>query len=103
MQLMEVLRNTNQDLWPEDSHKKREFSMMRHLIQKPSCWIHAIFDFCFQDKGSRYDALHLVDKKYDREPKRLFLSQGKYTVGILKKFSVAECKFMPTPRMMNLK
>jgi hypothetical protein len=32
----------------------------------------------------------------------IFPSQGKYTVGILKKFSMTECKSIPTP-MMNLK
>jgi hypothetical protein len=32
----------------------------------------------------------------------LFLSQGKYTVGILKKFSMTECKFMSTPMVMDL-
>ena len=31
----------------------------------------------------------------------IFLSQGKYTVGILKKFSMTECKSMPKPMVMN--
>jgi hypothetical protein len=34
---------------------------------------------------------------------RFFLSQGKYTVGILKKFSMTKCKSMPTPMVMDLK
>jgi hypothetical protein len=34
---------------------------------------------------------------------RFFLSQGKYTVGILKKFSMTKCKSMPTSMMMDLK
>ena len=34
---------------------------------------------------------------------KIFLSQGKYTVGILKKFSMTECKSMPTPMVMDLK
>jgi hypothetical protein len=34
---------------------------------------------------------------------RFFLSQGKYTVRILKKFSMTKCKSMPTPMMMDLK
>ena len=42
------------------------------------------------------------DKKYDRGLMRLFLSQGKYTKGILKKFSMTECKSMSTPMVMDL-
>jgi hypothetical protein len=34
---------------------------------------------------------------------RFFLSQGKYTVGILKKFSMTKCKSIPTPMVMDLK
>jgi hypothetical protein len=34
---------------------------------------------------------------------RLFLSQGKYTVEILKKFAMKESKSMPTPMVMDLK
>jgi hypothetical protein len=33
----------------------------------------------------------------------IFLSQGKYTVEILKKFGMIDCKSMPTPMVMNLK
>jgi hypothetical protein len=33
----------------------------------------------------------------------IFLSQGKYTVEILKKFNITECKSMPTPMVMDLK
>jgi hypothetical protein len=33
----------------------------------------------------------------------IFLSQGKYTVEILKKFGMTECKSMPTPMVMDLK
>jgi hypothetical protein len=33
----------------------------------------------------------------------IFLSQGKYTLEILKKFGMIECKSMPTPMMMYLK
>jgi hypothetical protein len=33
----------------------------------------------------------------------IFLSQGKYTVGILNKFSMTKCKSMPTSMMMDLK
>jgi hypothetical protein len=33
----------------------------------------------------------------------IFLSQGKYSVEILKKFRMIDCKFMPTPMVMDLK
>jgi hypothetical protein len=33
----------------------------------------------------------------------IFLSQGKYTVEILKNFGMIECKSMPTPMVMDLK
>ena len=33
----------------------------------------------------------------------IFLSQGKYTVEILKKFEMTDCKSMPTPMVMDLK
>jgi len=33
----------------------------------------------------------------------IFLSQGKYTMEILKKFGMTECKSMPTPMVMDLK
>ena len=33
----------------------------------------------------------------------IFVSQGKYTVEILKKFGMTECKSMPTPMVMDLK
>jgi hypothetical protein len=48
------------------------------------------------------DALHLgleVWQKIDE----IFLSQGKYTVEILKRFSMTNCKSMPTSIVMNLK
>ena len=43
------------------------------------------------------------DKKYDRGLMRFFLSEGKYTVGILKKFNMTRCKSMTTPMVMDLK
>jgi hypothetical protein len=33
----------------------------------------------------------------------IFLSQGKYTMEILKKFGMTECKSIPTPMVMDLK
>jgi hypothetical protein len=33
----------------------------------------------------------------------IFLSQGKYTMEILKRFGMTECHSMPTPMVMDLK
>jgi hypothetical protein len=33
----------------------------------------------------------------------IFLSQGKYTIDILKRFGMTDCKSIPTPMVMNLK
>jgi hypothetical protein len=33
----------------------------------------------------------------------IFLSQGKYTMKIFKKFDMTDCKSMPTPMVMDLK
>ena len=33
----------------------------------------------------------------------IFLSQGKYTLEILKRFKMTDCKSMPTPMVMDLK
>jgi hypothetical protein len=33
----------------------------------------------------------------------IFLSQGKYTMEILKKFKMTDCKSMPNPMVMDLK
>jgi hypothetical protein len=33
----------------------------------------------------------------------IFLSQGRYTMKILKNFSMTECKSTPTPMLMDLK
>jgi hypothetical protein len=33
---------------------------------------------------------------------RFFLSQGKYTVGILNKSSIIECKSIPTPMIKKM-
>jgi hypothetical protein len=32
----------------------------------------------------------------------IFLSKGKYTVEILKRFDMMDCKAMPTPMMTNM-
>jgi hypothetical protein len=57
-------------------------------------------DFEMKDLGMMHYFLGLeVWQRTDE----IFLSQGKYTVEILKKFSMTECKSMPTPMMMDLK
>jgi hypothetical protein len=38
-----------------------------------------------------------------QRPDEIFLSQGKYTVEILQRFGMMECKSMATPMVMNLK
>jgi hypothetical protein len=38
-----------------------------------------------------------------QSPKKIFLNQGKYAVGILKRFDMLECKYMNTPMETMLK
>ena len=38
-----------------------------------------------------------------QKPDEIFLSQGKYTVEILKRFEMLDCKAIPTPMVSNLK
>jgi hypothetical protein len=38
-----------------------------------------------------------------QRPRDIFLRQGKYTVDILRKFSMMDCKSMATPMETNLK
>ena len=59
-----------------------------------------IAKFEMKDLGMMHYFLGLeVWKKTDE----IFLSQGKYTVEILKKFGMTYCKSMPTPMVMDLK
>jgi hypothetical protein len=44
---------------------------------------------------------YLLGQEVWQRINEIFLSQGKYTVGILKKFSMTECKSMPTPMVMK--
>jgi hypothetical protein len=45
---------------------------------------------------------YFLEQEVWQRTDQIFLSQGKYTVGILKKFSMTECKSMPTPMVMDL-
>jgi len=57
-------------------------------------------EFEMKDLGSLHYFLGLeVWQKEDG----IFLSQGKYTVEILNRFEMLECKTMPTPMIANLK
>jgi hypothetical protein len=57
-------------------------------------------DFEMKDLGMMYYFLGLeVWQRTDE----IFLSQGKYTVEILKNFGMLNCKPMTTPMVMNLK
>jgi hypothetical protein len=38
-----------------------------------------------------------------QKPGEIFLGQGKYTIEILSRFSIMDCKSMTTPMMTNLK
>jgi hypothetical protein len=38
-----------------------------------------------------------------QRPSEIFLNQGKYTVEILKRFKMMDCKAMPTPMVTNMK
>jgi hypothetical protein len=58
------------------------------------------FEFETKDLGMMHYFLELeVWQRTDE----IFLSQGKYTVEILKKYGITDCKSMPTSMVMNLK
>jgi hypothetical protein len=57
-------------------------------------------DFEMKDLGMMH---YFLGQEVWQRTDEIFLSQGKYTVGILKKFSMTECKSMPTPMVMDLK
>jgi hypothetical protein len=46
---------------------------------------------------------YLLGLEVWQSPERIFLNQGKYTVEILKRFDMFECKSMNTPMETNLK
>jgi hypothetical protein len=58
--------------------------------------------FRVRDEGSRSDALFLGIGGV-AEADEIFLSQGKYTVEILQRFGMMDCKSMATPMTTNLK
>jgi hypothetical protein len=47
--------------------------------------------------------MHYLGLEVWQSTDKIFLSQGKYTMEILKKFGMTDCKSMPTPMVMNLK
>jgi hypothetical protein len=47
--------------------------------------------------------MHYLGLEVWQSTDKIFLSQGKYTVEILKKFRMTYCRSMPTPTVMNLK
>jgi hypothetical protein len=55
-------------------------------------------EFEMKDMGMMHYFLGLEVK-----PDEIFLNQGKYTVKILKRFKMMDCKAMPTPMVTNLK
>jgi hypothetical protein len=57
-------------------------------------------DFEMKDMGMMH---YFLGQEVCKRTDEIFLSQGKYTVGILNKFSMKECKSMPTTMMMYLK
>ena len=58
------------------------------------------FEFEMKDIGLMHYFLGL---EVWQKPDEIFLSQGKYTVEILKRFEMLDCKTMPTPMVSNLK
>ena len=47
--------------------------------------------------------MHYLGLEVWQRTDEIFPSQGKYTVEILKKFAMTDCKSMPTPMVMDLK
>jgi hypothetical protein len=46
---------------------------------------------------------YLLGLEVWKKPGEIFLGQGKYTIEILNRFSMMDCKSMATPMMTNLK
>jgi hypothetical protein len=68
-----------------------------------------LFDECKQALTTKFEMKDLGLMHYFlglevwKRTHEIFLSQGKYTMEILKKFNMTECKSMPTPMVMDLK
>jgi hypothetical protein len=56
-------------------------------------------EFKMKDLGM----MHYLGLEVWQRIDEIFLSQGKYTMEILKKFGMTDCRSMPTPMVMNLK
>lgn len=59
-----------------------------------------VAEFEMKDLGQMHYFLGL---EVWHNPKEIFLSQGKYAVGILKRFGMMDCKPMTTPMTTNVK
>jgi hypothetical protein len=59
-----------------------------------------ISEFEMKDLGMMH---YLLGLEVWQRTNDIFLSQGKYTMDILKKFGMTNCKSMPTPMVMDLK
>jgi hypothetical protein len=59
-----------------------------------------VVEFKMKDLGIMHYFLGL--EVWQRQDE-IFLNQGKYTIEILKRFDIMDCKVMPTPMMTNLK
>jgi hypothetical protein len=62
-------------------------------------------DGCKRELTSEFEMkdLDLMGLEVWQRPDEIFLSQGKYTVEILQRFRMMDCKSMATPMVMNLK
>lgn len=69
-----------------------------HLIDK--CKKEVAFEFEMKDLGLMHYFLRL---EVWQRPSEIILSQGKYTIDILKRFGMMDCKSMSTPMETNLK
>lgn len=57
-------------------------------------------EFKLKDLGMMH---HFLSLEVWQRSDEIFLSQGKYTVEILRRFSMMDCKSMATPMVTNLK